>query len=316
MALGLKGGSQLIIQIVKDNEVTKDEFEAVKEVLNNRANNLGVAKFKTIGSNKLILEILGEQDPLVASRVIGKTALLEFRIQKENTSSEFQNLKFQRLKINQLISQFTGVNTNFINDDFVEIQNDLNYFSNNPELFDKLIDTRKYINDEIVNLFNKTELSGKDLVNAGRRQNQTDDNFEVLLSFSNESGNKFAEITKSIAGTDQLLSIILDGESISEANVGEQFSKFGITGGSVSLSGNFTAEEARELEIQLREGSLPLSIKIVEAKNLRPLFANEIITKSFYVAICGLIFVSIFMIVKLSKRMQNNVNTERRSSGN
>jgi len=37
------------------------------------------------------------------------------------------------------------------------------------------------------------------------------------VTFSNLGGEKFAEITKSIAGTNQLLAIILDGESISEA---------------------------------------------------------------------------------------------------
>ena len=118
---------------------------------------------------------------------------------------------------------------------------------------------------------NKTDLSGKDLINAGRRQEQTNNNWEVSLSFSNEGGEKFAEITKSIAGTDQLLSIVLDGESISEASVGSQFINTGITGGSATISGNFSAENARELEVQLKGGSLPLPIEIVETNTIGPL---------------------------------------------
>ena len=54
------------------------------------------------------------------------------------------------------------------------------------------IDTKKYINNKIANLFNKTDLSGKDLINAGRRQEQTNNNWEVSLSFSNEGAEKFA----------------------------------------------------------------------------------------------------------------------------
>ena len=60
------------------------------------------------------------------------------------------------------------------------------------------------------------------------------------------------------------MAIILDGESISEASVGDQFASTGITGGSATISGNFSAENARELEVQLKGGALPLPIEIVE----------------------------------------------------
>ena len=117
-----------------------------------------------------------------------------------------------------------------------------------------------------------------------------------MLTFSNIGGEKFANITKSIAGSDQLLAIILDGESISEASVGSQFSNTGITGGLATISGNFTAEDARELEVQLKGGSLPLPIEIVESNTIGPLLGSKNIFKSLYAAISGLIFVGIFMV--------------------
>ena len=85
--------------------------------------------------------------------------------------------------------------------------------------------------------------------------------WEVTLSFNSDGAEAFAELTKSIAGTDRLLGIVLDGQAISEASVGPQFEAAGISGGSASISGNFTAEEARELEVQLRGGSLPLPVE-------------------------------------------------------
>ena len=129
-------------------------------------------------------------------------------------------------------------------DNLTEIENDINYSSNNQQLFERLVETKKYISNEIANLFNETDLSGKDLINAGRRQEQNNNNWEVSLTFSNDGGKKFAEITKSIAGSDKLLSIVLDGESISEASVGSQFINTGITGGAATISGNFSAENA------------------------------------------------------------------------
>ena len=305
LGLDLKGGSQLTLQLVKeDGKVTKEELEAVNSVLDKRVNNLGVAEsnLQTLGRDQLILELPGEQNPLSASRILGKTALLEFRTQKESTSFELNKLQLLRFKINDLIEQFNNAEKRnldkslLISDDLSEIENDINYSSINEKLYERLIDTKKYINNEIVSLFNKTELSGKDLINAGRRQEQTNNNWEVLLSFSNEGGEKFAQITKSIAGTDQLLSIVLDGESISEASVGSQFINTGITGGSATISGNFSAENARELEVQLKGGSLPLPIEIVETNTIGPLLGSENIIKSLYAAICGLLFVGIFMI--------------------
>ncbi len=305
LGLDLKGGSQLTLQLVKEEgNVTKEELEAVNAVLDKRVNNLGVSEsnLQTLGRDQLILELPGEQNPLSASRILGKTALLEFRTQKVNTVSQLKNFQLQRFKINDLIDQFNiadiqnDFNTSFIKDNLAEIQNELNYSSKSKELFNQLIDTKKYINNEIANLFNKTNLSGKDLINAGRRQEQTNNNWEVLLSFSNEGGEKFAEITKSIAGTNQLLSIVLDGVSISEASVGSQFLNTGITGGSATISGNFSAENARELEVQLKGGSLPLPIEIVETNTIGPLLGSKNIIKSLYAAICGLLFVGIFMI--------------------
>ncbi len=305
LGLDLKGGSQLTLQLVKDEgNVTKEELEAVNAVLDKRVNNLGVAEsnLQTLGRDQLILELPGEQNPLSASRVLGKTALLEFRTQKESTSSQLNNLQLQRFKINDLIEQFNisdkrnKDSLSIIKDNLAEIENDINYSSNYQNLFDNLVDTKKYISNEIANLFNKTDLSGKDLINAGRRQEQTNNNWEVLLSFNNEGGEKFAEITKSLAGTDRLLSIVLDGESISEASVGSQFINTGITGGSAVISGNFSAENARELEVQLKGGSLPLPIEIVETNTIGPLLGSKNIIKSLYAAICGLLFVGIFMI--------------------
>ena len=132
----------------------------------------------------------------------GKTALLEFRTQKEGTSTDLKTLQLQRLSIKELIEQYSTAeksqNDNFlkvIQDDLKAIEQELNYSSSSNDLYGKLIAIKKYVDNEITNLFIKTDLSGKDLINAGRRQEQTNSNWEVLLTFSNSGGDKFAEIT-------------------------------------------------------------------------------------------------------------------------
>ncbi len=307
LGLDLRGGSQLTLQLIKSgSSVTKDELDSVKAVLDKRVNNLGVSEsnLQTLGTNQLILQLPGEQDPLSAKRVIGKTALLEFRKQTPNTFLELKELQLLRLNINNIINEYDELIKRKLDENSLdkiknllnEIENKINFVSTENDIYKKLIDTKKFINTEIANLFMKTELSGKDLISAGRRQEQVNNNWEVLLSFNNKGGEKFADITKSIAGTNRLLAIVLDGESISEASVGNQFIKTGITGGSATISGNFNAEEARELEVQLRGGALPLPIEIIETNTIGPILGFRNIIKSLYAAILGLIFVGLFMI--------------------
>ena len=109
LGLDLKGGTQFTLQLVKEEgKVTNEDLAAVKAVLDRRVNNLGVAEsnLQTVGRDQLILELPGKtNDAEEASKVLGKTALLEFRTQKTGTSEEFKILKDQRSIINLLIDK-------------------------------------------------------------------------------------------------------------------------------------------------------------------------------------------------------------------
>jgi preprotein translocase subunit SecD len=119
----------------------------------------------------------------------------------------------------------------------------------------------------------------------------------VTLSFSREGGEAFARLTQSIAGSGRLLGIVLDGRSISEATVGPEFQAAGITGGAASITGNFSAEEARELEVQLRGGSLPLPVEVLEVRTVGPSLGAENIRTSLVAALSGLALVAVFMVI-------------------
>ena len=119
----------------------------------------------------------------------------------------------------------------------------------------------------------------------------------MTLNFTREGGEKFARLTQGIAGTGRVLGIVLDGRSISEATVGPEFATAGITGGAASISGSFTAETARELEVQLRGGSLPLPVKIVEVRTVGPSLGAENVRTSLVAGLAGLALVGLFMVV-------------------
>ena len=97
LGLDLKGGSQLTLQVMPAGSIKtvgKEQLEAVKDVLDRRIKGLGVAEstLQTVGDDQLVLQLPGEQDPSRAAKVLGTTALLEFRAQKPGTEQQMTGL--------------------------------------------------------------------------------------------------------------------------------------------------------------------------------------------------------------------------------
>ena len=309
LGLDLRGGSQLTLEIKPTNEIQKistRDVEAVKAVLDRRVNGLGVAdsQLQTVGSNQLLLELPGEEDPTSAAKVLGETALLEFRIQKKATEDKLRRYQSQRSNVNSII-KLIEKNNNPVklyeiiksNNSILDLFENYNLVINESTGIESFYLLRNEINKDLADLFEPTTLTGKDLVSAGRRQDQNLNDWEVTLSFNSEGGEKFANITKSIAGSSRLLGIVIDGISYSEASVGKQFETAGITGGAATISGNFTAEDARTLEVQLRGGALPLPVEIIQIRTIGPSLGAENIRLSLIAALAGLALVAIFMIL-------------------
>jgi preprotein translocase subunit SecD len=257
---------------------------------------------QTVGDDQLVLQLPGEQDPTRAATVLGTTALLEFRAQKPGTEQRMQELLTLKRQATALLARLgqQGQDTSVPSTE-PEQADPQQAAPNETDLKqadrEQLKADLQRINADIVALYEPASLSGKDLVTAGRQQQQSGPGWDVTLSFNKEGGDKFAQLTQSIAGTARLLGIVLDGRSISEASVGPEFKAAGITGGSASITGNFSAEEARDLEVQLRGGSLPLPVKILEVRTIGPSLGAENIRTSLLAALTGLLLVAVFMVV-------------------
>ncbi len=316
LGLDLRGGSQLTLQVMPAGAITRvdaEQLEAVKDVLERRINGLGVAEstLQAVGSDQLVLQLPGEQDPSQAARVLGSTALLEFRAQKPGTEEEMRGLLGLKRQAESVLRSKRPPSASddptatpppapasLSSEDLAKALTSLGIQvpAGSSEV-DQLELLLRETNRRILALYGPPLITGKDLTSAGRQQQATGTGWEVTLGFNREGGEKFAALTQSIAGTNRVLGIVLDGRSISEASVGEQFKVAGITGGSASITGNFSAEEARDLEVQLRGGSLPLPVKIVEVRTVGPSLGAENIRSSLVAGLSGLALVAVFMVV-------------------
>jgi preprotein translocase subunit SecD len=278
LGLDLQGGSQLTLQLKPTAEVKnidREDLEAVQKIVENRINALGVAEplIQTVGNDQIIVQLAGVNDPKDAERVLNVRAQLDFREQKPGTEAEFLVRDTERKTLVAKREQ-------------LKKSTDKTAIAENQ----KLITKNK---EDFAKLFKPTGLTGKNLKDA--RQQSTGQAWDVSLLFDKDGGEKFAQLTKNLAGTGRSIGIFLDGEPISTPTVGPQFAKTGITGGAAIIEGNFTAKETNELAIQLRGGALPVPVEIVENRTVGATLGRDSILSSVYAALGGLLLVLIFM---------------------
>jgi len=280
LGLDLQGGSQLTIQVktTKDiPEIKPEDLEAVIRVVENRINGLGVSEalVQRVGNDQILVQLPGVSDPEQAERVLGGTAQLEFRQQKPGTEAQ--------LLIEQRVRQ-----------DLLAKQEELKKTGDKEALAPNQA-ALKRSNEAIAQLFESTGLTGKNLKDAQSRPLQNGNLWEVGIIFDAPGGEKFAEMTKNLAGTGRSIGIFLDEALISAPTVGPEHAQTGITGGSAVITGNFTAAAAKDLEIQLRGGALPVPIELIENRTVGATLGRDSIQRSIYAGVGGLSLVLLFM---------------------
>lgn len=281
--LDLKGGARLTLQVLPTEEVTEITLENLsdaKRVIENRVNGLGVAEpvVQTVSPDKIVVQLPGVSDPQQAERVLGETAQLEFLRQKQGTEGQFP-----------IERQLQGIAQ-------IELETLQAAETQDPEAIAAAKEAVEQANAVVFDLFEPTGLTGKSLTNAIAGTNPSNQ-WEVSLYFDPEGGEKFAELTKAIAGTGRTIGIFLDGKLISSPVVDAQYATTGITGGRASISGSLDSQEALELAIQLRGGALPFPVELVENRTIGATLGRDSVNRSIIAAVSGLLLVLVFMVV-------------------
>jgi preprotein translocase subunit SecD len=100
----------------------------------------------------------------------------------------------------------------------------------------------------------------------------------------------FANFTAANIGN--VLAIVLDKEVLSTPTINDA-----ITDGRGLISGNFTLESANDLAVQLRYGSLPIPLKVVEVRTVGPTLGMDSLQKSLRAGLIGFSVVILFMLL-------------------
>lgn len=283
LGLDLQGGSQLTLQVKTTEtvpEITPEKLEAVRQVVENRINPSGVQEIvvQVVGSDQLLVQLPGVNDPTEAEKILQDVAKLDFRQQRAGTEGQFGvELQVRQQKQFELTTlQQAGAPQEEIDQKRAELTSS---------------------EQAIAALFDKTELTGEKLRSAFAQPLQGNNNWEVVIQFNDQGAQEFADLTKSVAGTGRSLGIFLDDRLLSAPRVDAQYAATGISGGNASITGSFDTTSATRLSQQLQGGALPVPVEVVENRTVGASLGQDSIQRSIYAGIFGLILVLIFMVV-------------------
>ena len=133
-----------------------------------------------------------------------------------------------------------------------------------------------------------TVMTGKDLKDAKAEINQNKSTV-VSLEFSDEGTKLFGELTTKNVG--KHISILLDKKMLTNPVVNEP-----IPSGKAVITGSRSIEEAQELAILLRSGSLPVKVDILEMRTVGPTLGQDSKEKSKTAFAIGIGAIVIFML--------------------
>jgi protein-export membrane protein SecD len=146
-------------------------------------------------------------------------------------------------------------------------------------------------NNEELTVNKRVVVSGDNLVDAQPRFDNQSNQPIVIFTLDRLGSQKFGKTTTQHVG--KRLAIILDDSVISAPQIREA-----ITGGTGTISGGFTFQEATDLALLLRSGALPTPINIVEERTVGPDLGKDSIDAGIFSLIIGFILVILFMFYK------------------
>lgn len=229
------------------------------KVIRTRVDQFGVVEpdIRKLKNHRIQVQLPGLKDANRAIKIIRRTAHLEFKLVDDDVKVE-EALKGNIPPDDEIL--------------YMYIKNPDGTYTKKPIVVKKrVLLTGEYITDASV---------------AFDSYNQP----YVILSFNRRGARIFERITGE--NVNKRLAIILDNKVYSAPVIREK-----IVGGRASITGRFTVEEAHDLAIVLRAGSLPAPIKILQETSVGPSLGQQSIQQGIRAMVVGSILVFVFMII-------------------
>jgi preprotein translocase subunit SecD len=250
----------LVLDSKQADQIKKSALDQALETIRNRVDQFGVSEPEITlqGTDRILIQLPGIKDPQRAKSLIGRTALLEFKLVDEEGDIE------------------TALKGNI------------------PEggilLYQRVVDPKTGGVKKVPYLLReKTLMTGEVLKDARVALDSQFHEPYISMEFDDIGAKLFEQITG--ANVKKRLAIILDDNVYSAPVIQER-----IAGGKAQITGRFTTDEANELAIVLRAGALPAPVKIIEERTVGPSLGQDSIRTGIISVLISAGLVVLFMI--------------------
>jgi len=254
-----------IVMDLPDKEadhIKKLSTEQALETIRNRIDQFGVSEpdIRQQGEKRILIQLPGIRDTERAKELIGKTALLEFKLVDETFDPKIAEKQGNIPPGSEILYQEKEDPT-----------------------------TRRVFKTPFL-LKKRALLTGAYLTDARVQIDSQYNEPYVSINFDKKGARIFARVTEE--NVKKRLAIVLDKKVYSAPVIQEK-----IPGGSARITGNFSTEEAHDLAIVLRAGALPAPVNIIEERTVGPSLGSDSINKGLISMVVGGILVIMFMII-------------------
>ena len=258
-------------------QITDDAVEQNMSTLRNRINALGVAEpvIQRQGTGRIVVQMPGLQDTAEAKRLIGATATLEYRGVVEGNAIEARDSGRIPPEARLYFMRDLGADGKPI-----------------PILLSK-----------------RTIASGDQLVNASALLDSNSGTPAVSIELNKFGGDKMFKFTQDSVG--KLMAAVyietipevreVNGQQIRTSRVTEQVINAatiqGVFGRNFQTTGLSSMEEATDLALLLRAGSLAAPMVIVEERIVGPSLGAENVERGLKAVLYSFLFVMVFFVI-------------------
>lgn len=246
--------SDAAVRRIKENAVSRNV-----EVLRNRLNKLSVEEITIAaqGERNIIVELPDVSDPQQAKAMIGKAAVLEFKLVDRMGKSP-----------DDILYELDGI-----------LPGDMEILPGQDE----------GNGAQVYYLVSKfAEVTGKDLRDA-RAQLSDRGGAQVNFRLTSEGGERFEELTGANIG--KPLAIVLDNVVVSAPRINTKISTEG------SITGNYKISEAKQLAMLLNSGAFVAPVTFEEERQIGPSLGAESIRQGLVSCLVGLAVLFVFSLV-------------------
>jgi preprotein translocase subunit SecD len=267
---------QTLVLSLRSGEAERLQKAAVSqalETIRNRVDQFGVTEplIQLQGERQILIQLPGEKNPQRALNLIGKTALLEFKLLDEE--APFARELPERVPVSQ--------------EEALLIEWKPKVPAGDEILFERVDEKEGPATKRPYLVKQRAVMTGETLQDALVAIGDFNEPY-VSITFDGAGAKQFERLTTE--NVKKRLAIVLDGSVYSAPVIQER-----IAGGRAQVSGSFSMEEANDLAIVLRAGSLPAPVNVIQNVTVGPSLGQDSIDAGIRAAWVGTALVVLFM---------------------